>query len=86
MPSIHYKFRTTNISKTISFDGIVIKVPELKKAICAAENIRGELFDLLFFNTFNKQPYSGDDEIPKNSSVTIQRVPIKNGAKLPKIR
>uniref|UniRef100_A0A914QCY2 Uncharacterized protein n=1 Tax=Panagrolaimus davidi TaxID=227884 RepID=A0A914QCY2_9BILA len=83
--SIHYKFRTTNVSKTLAFDGQSIKVPELKKAICAAENIKAELFDLIFFNSFNKQPYSGDDEIPRNSSVTVQRVPIENGAKIPKI-
>uniref|UniRef100_A0A7E4UUN0 E3 ubiquitin-protein ligase RBBP6 n=1 Tax=Panagrellus redivivus TaxID=6233 RepID=A0A7E4UUN0_PANRE len=83
--SIHYKFRTQNVYKTLSFDGTSISIPELKRSICAAEGIKAELFDLTFSNSFSSKPYGGDDLIPRNSSVTVQRVPVENGGKLPKI-
>uniref|UniRef100_A0AC34PUF7 E3 ubiquitin-protein ligase RBBP6 n=1 Tax=Panagrolaimus sp. JU765 TaxID=591449 RepID=A0AC34PUF7_9BILA len=83
--SVQYKFRTQNVNKTLSFDGPSITAIELKRAICNAENIKTELFDLVFVDSFSKKSYAGDDPILRNSSVTVVRVPVENGAKVPKI-
>ena len=83
--SIHYKFRTENVYKTLAFNGNFITANELKREICKAEGIKTELFDLVLSDSFNNKKYVGDDQIPRNSSVTVIKGPKPEG-KLPKIR
>lgn len=84
--SLHYKFRSQNVYKTVSFDGPSISANELKQLICKTENIDTTLFDLNFTDSSSNKPYVGSDQIIRNSSVTIVRGPIQNGVKIPKIR
>ncbi|VDN18432.1 unnamed protein product [Gongylonema pulchrum] len=86
MSSIHYKFKATLEYKTLIFDGLHISVNDLKKEICEKENIKAESFDLVLTNAHTKRQYTGDELIPRNSSVIVQRAPRDNAAKLPKVQ
>ncbi|KAL3997151.1 DWNN domain family protein [Acanthocheilonema viteae] len=86
MSSIHYKFKATLEYKTLVFDGLHISVIDLKKEICEKENIKAESFDLVLTNAHTKRQYTGDELIPRNSSVIVQRIPRDNAAKLPKVQ
>ncbi|EJD74541.1 hypothetical protein LOAG_18154 [Loa loa] len=86
MSSIHYKFKATLEYKTLVFDGLHISVTDLKKEICEKENIKAESFDLVLTNAHTKRQYTGDELIPRNSSVIVQRIPRDNAAKLPKVQ
>ncbi|VIO95169.1 Zinc knuckle family protein [Brugia malayi] len=86
MSSIHYKFKATLEYKTLVFDGLHISITDLKKEICEKENIKAESFDLVLTNAHTKRQYTGDELIPRNSSVIVQRIPRDNAAKLPKVQ
>ncbi|VDN03133.1 unnamed protein product [Thelazia callipaeda] len=86
MSSIHYKFKATLEYKTLVFDGLHISVMDLKKEICEKENIKAESFDLILTNAHTKRQYTGDELIPRNSSVIVQRTPRDNAVKLPKVQ
>lgn len=86
MSSIHYKFRALVQYKTINFETLHVSVEELKKAIFDAEALNPETFDLIIENSHTTRQYSGNDIIPRNSSLVIKRIPRQDAAKLPKIQ
>uniref|UniRef100_A0A914UQ32 Uncharacterized protein n=1 Tax=Plectus sambesii TaxID=2011161 RepID=A0A914UQ32_9BILA len=88
MSCIHYKFRASLEYKTLTFDGLHISVADLKREICEKENIKAESFDLVLINAQTKRVYQaeGNELIPRNSSVIVQRVPRENAMKLPKVQ
>jgi E3 ubiquitin-protein ligase RBBP6 len=88
MSCIHYKFRAALEYKTLTFDGLHISVADLKREICEKENIKAESFDLILINAQTKRSYQteGNELIPRNSSVIVQRVPRENAMKLPKVQ
>lgn len=81
--SVHYKFKSALDFDTISFDGLHISVADLKKAIIHQKRLGKTMdFDLQITNAQTKEEY-GDETalIPKNTSLTIARVPLKNAPK-----
>ncbi|XP_053683209.1 E3 ubiquitin-protein ligase RBBP6 [Sabethes cyaneus] len=81
--SVHYKFKSALDFDTISFDGLHISVADLKKAIIHQKRLGKTMdFDLQITNAQTKEEYSDDTSlIPKNTSLTIARVPLKNAPK-----
>lgn len=81
--SVHYKFKSTLDFDTITFDGLHISVADLKKAIIHQKRLGKTMdFDLQITNAQTKEEYSDDSTlIPKNTSLTIARVPLKNAPK-----
>lgn len=86
MSSIHYKFRSLVSYKTVNFETLHVSVEELKKSIFDAEGLNPETFDLIIENSHTKREYSGNDIIPRNSSLIVKRIPRQDAAKLPKIQ
>ncbi|KAE9556266.1 hypothetical protein FO519_000449 [Halicephalobus sp. NKZ332] len=80
--SIHYKMKTENVSKVVTFDRIHISVDELKKLIARNENINLDIFELTLTNEDTKRVYT-EGIVPRNSSLIVCRLPKGNG-KLPK--
>ncbi|XP_055702927.1 uncharacterized protein LOC129801679 isoform X2 [Phlebotomus papatasi] len=76
--SVHYKFKSALDFDTITFDGLHISVADLKKAIIQQKRI-GKIadFDLQITNAQTKEEYTDDTTlIPKNTSLTIARIPL----------
>ncbi|XP_059616019.1 E3 ubiquitin-protein ligase RBBP6 isoform X2 [Phlebotomus argentipes] len=76
--SVHYKFKSALDFDTITFDGLHISVADLKKAIIQQKRI-GKIadFDLQITNAQTKEEYTDDATlIPKNTSLTIARIPL----------
>lgn len=80
---IHYKFKSSIVYDTITFDGLIISNLDLKNLIIAQKKLGRSLeFDLLLTNAQTKEAYRKDDDmIPKNTSVVVTRVPISKVAK-----
>uniref|UniRef100_A0A182IJJ9 Uncharacterized protein n=1 Tax=Anopheles atroparvus TaxID=41427 RepID=A0A182IJJ9_ANOAO len=77
--SVHYKFKSTLDFDTITFDGLHISVADLKKSIIQQKRLGKTVdFDLQITNAQTKEEYNDDTMlIPKNTSLTIARVPVK---------
>ena len=81
--SIHYKMKTENVSKVVTFDRIHISVEELKKLIAKNENINLDIFELTLTNQDTKRVYT-EGVVPRNSSLVVCRLPKENAGRLPK--
>jgi hypothetical protein len=82
MSCIHYKFKSNNEFKTLTFDGISISIADLRKEIMQKLNIKlMDNFQLQISNPQTNQEYKDDDLIPKNTSVVLARIPKKNPIK-----
>lgn len=77
---IHYKFKNSSGTwDSIEFEGSFISLYDLKRSIVASKKLSrsgsGD-FDLLLTNTLTNEDYTEDYSlIPKNTSVTVKRVP-----------
>lgn len=79
MSSVHYKFKSNNEFKTLTFDGVNISVADLRKEIVQKSKM-GKLMDDFHLQITNPQTgeeYKDEDLIPKNTSVIVARIPIK---------
>ena len=88
MSCIHYKIKSFLDYKTLTFEGLHISVGDLKREIQEREKIgiQGG-FELELTNAQTKKVYKDDSElIPRNSSVTVARIPAANTKRLPKIQ
>ncbi|CAB0039412.1 unnamed protein product [Trichogramma brassicae] len=76
--SVHYKFKSTLKTYTLSFNGSSISVADLKKNIMKQHNIGSRVsFEFSIKNAESKQEYEDDSIlIPKNSSLVVSRVPL----------
>lgn len=81
--SVHYKFKSALDFDTITFDGLHISVVDLKKAIIHQKRLGKTMdFDLQITNAQTKEEFSEDAAlIPKNTSLIIARIPLKNAPK-----
>jgi E3 ubiquitin-protein ligase RBBP6 len=83
MSCIHYKFKSNNEFKTLTFDGVSISVADLRKEIIQKSNM-GKIMDdfhLQITNPQTNEEYKDDDLIPKNTSVVLARIPVKRSNK-----
>lgn len=77
--SIHFKFKSAKEYDTVSFPGSVIRLIDLKKAIVEKKKLaKGLDFDLVVTDAQSGNVYEDDhQQLPKNTSVTIKRIPCK---------
>jgi len=79
MSVIHYKFKNASRKwDTVTFDGAVVSVFDLKKAIIGQKKLSKQTddFDLLITNAQTGEDYRDEGFlIPKNTSVVVRRVP-----------
>ncbi|KAL6074147.1 hypothetical protein STEG23_025630 [Scotinomys teguina] len=76
MPCVHYKFSSRLKYDTIIFDGLHISLCNLRKQIMEREKLKAANSHLQIFNADTGEEYSDDNApIPKNSSVTVRRIP-----------
>ncbi|KAL6039215.1 hypothetical protein STEG23_005633 [Scotinomys teguina] len=76
MPFVHYKFSSKLKYDMIIFDGLHISLCNLKKQIMEREKLKAANSDLQIFNAETGEEYTDDNaQIPKNSSVTVRRIP-----------
>jgi len=78
MSHVHYKFQSNNEHDSIVFDGLGISLTELRTSILAKSKLAQSAdFNIQITNAQTKEVYKNDsDIIPKNTSVTITRVPV----------
>lgn len=78
---IQFKFSASKTYESIEFNGLMIKLLELKRAIVEKRGLmKGMDFDLAVSNAQTKENYTDDDMmIPKNTSVVVRRVPASGG-------
>lgn len=76
--AVHYQFKSANVYDSISFEGPVISVVDLKQAIIDQKKLgKAADFDLKFSNAQTGEEYIRDStSIPKNTSIIVKRVPI----------
>lgn len=83
--SIHYKFKTENVNKVVTFDGNQILADELKRLIAKYEGINLELFELSLTDDSTNKSYD-EGFVPKNVVVVVRRLPKENVVKMPKVK
>ncbi|WAQ95660.1 RBBP6-like protein [Mya arenaria] len=67
---------------SVTFDGLAISLRDLKQSIMRKKNMRPEDIDLQVINAQNGEEYSSPSiMIPKNSSLTISRIPVGGGSR-----
>jgi hypothetical protein len=86
MSSLHYKFRSLLTYKTVNFTTLDVSVEDFKNVIFETDGLDPQTCDLIVESSNFKRVYSGNDLIPRNSSLIIKRVPRLDAQKLPKIQ
>ncbi|WAQ95572.1 RBBP6-like protein [Mya arenaria] len=82
MAVVHYKFKNSVEYDSVTFDGLAISLRDLKQSIMRKKNMRPEDIDLQVINAQNGEEYSSPSiMIPKNSSLTISRIPVGGGSR-----
>uniref|UniRef100_A0A8C9RG18 DWNN domain-containing protein n=1 Tax=Scleropages formosus TaxID=113540 RepID=A0A8C9RG18_SCLFO len=77
MSYIHYKFASKLAYGTVIFNEPLISLSVLKREIMSREKLSAKHCKLQIFNAQTQKEYiSEEDLIPKNSSVTVRRVPL----------
>jgi hypothetical protein len=78
--SVFYKFASSKEFDACSFEGPSIQLSNLKKLIIEQKKLgKATDFDLLVTNAQTNQIFKNEyEQIPKNTSVIIQRVPVVN--------
>lgn len=75
--SVHYKFKSSKDFDTVTFEGAVISVADLKREIIRQQKLgKANDFDLEITNAQTNEEFKEDNYlIPKNTSVIVKRVP-----------
>ncbi|XP_030320510.1 E3 ubiquitin-protein ligase RBBP6-like [Calypte anna] len=82
MSCVHYKFFSKLNYSTVIFHGQSISLRDLKRQIMAREKLKVTRCDLQVTNAQSREEYTDDNMlIPKNSSVIVRRIPVKNTSK-----
>eukprot|EP00730_Choanoeca_flexa_P004764 TRINITY_DN11795_c1_g3_i8.p1 TRINITY_DN11795_c1_g3~~TRINITY_DN11795_c1_g3_i8.p1 ORF type:complete len:205 (+),score=31.79 TRINITY_DN11795_c1_g3_i8:256-870(+) len=76
MSYVHYKFKNQRGSSVVDFDGPYIPYDELKRDIIRRSLSKSTDFDLKIVDEHTKKEYKDGDQIHKNASVIVSRVPI----------
>lgn len=86
MTCIRFKFKSSLDYEKVTFDGLQISVADLRQKIMQQKKLGlSDDFTLQIMDAQSKKVYSDDSEmIPRNTSVTIMRVPNQSSHKLPK--
>lgn len=76
---VHYKFKSTAKWDSILFDGHLMSIRDLKRAIVEQKKLNKHTgdFDLLITDAQTSEDYRNDDYlIPRNTTVSVRRVPV----------
>ncbi|KAK3276075.1 hypothetical protein CYMTET_15830 [Cymbomonas tetramitiformis] len=72
---VYYRFKSANNYDSITFDGVLLSVGDLKRSIIEKVGLKN--CDLIIANAQTEEEFLDEGfRIPKNSSVTIKRVPM----------
>ncbi|KIY91532.1 hypothetical protein MNEG_16432 [Monoraphidium neglectum] len=74
---VHFKFKSSLVKDSVTFDGHYISVGELKRLIAAKKGLGAEGGAELEVSDWNtRAAYTNDaEQIPRNTSVIVRRVP-----------
>ncbi|KAM6388804.1 E3 ubiquitin-protein ligase RBBP6-like [Pluvialis apricaria] len=76
MSCVHYKFASRLRYDRVIFQGREISLSDLKHQIMGREKLKASNCDLRISNAQMDEEYTDDNAlIPKNSSVTVRRIP-----------
>nr|XP_043628323.1 E3 ubiquitin ligase PARAQUAT TOLERANCE 3-like isoform X2 [Erigeron canadensis] len=74
--AVYYKFKSAKDYDSVPIDGHYITVASLKEKIYESKQLgRGTDYDLVVTNPQNDEEYLDEDQIHKNTSVLIRRIP-----------
>ncbi|XP_040436950.1 E3 ubiquitin-protein ligase RBBP6-like [Falco naumanni] len=78
MSCVHYKFSSRLSSDVVTFHGPHISLRDLKRQIMGRERLKATRCDLQVTNAQTMEEYTDDNAlIPRHSSVTVRRVPVR---------